>query len=155
ISDVRVWMEVSSISAWQDIATWFQGLEKPQAEPNEAIRETVKQLTADKKTDEEKARAIYDWVANRVRYVGVEIGMSAFRPHAAADVHKNLYGDCKDKATLLISMLGLAGIKAHPVLLKAEERRPVSQGLPSLNAFNHCIALADVGGKEVWLDATA
>ncbi len=155
IQDVRVWMEVSSLSSWQDIARWFWGLQKPQAVPNEAIRATVAQLTADKKTDEEKARAIYDWVANRTRYVGLEFGISAYKPHAAAEVHEKLYGDCKDKATLLITMLGLAGIKAHPVLLHAEERRPVADQLPSLNAFDHCIALAEVNGKDVWLDATA
>ena len=70
-------------------------------------------------------------------------------------MHDKLYGDCKDKATLLVTMLGLAGIKASPVLLHAEEHRTIDNGLPTLNAFNHCIALAQVGGKEVWLDATA
>ncbi len=155
VADVRVWMEVSSLGSWQDIATWFWGLQKPQAAPNDAIRATVAKLTADKKTDDDKARAIYDWVANRTRYVGLEFGLSAFRPHPASEVHDKLYGDCKDKATLLISMLGLAGIKAHPVLLHAEERRPVASDLPTLTAFNHCIAIAEVSGKDVWLDATA
>jgi hypothetical protein len=66
-----------------------------------------------------------------------------------------MYGDCKDKATLLITMLGLAGIPAHPALLRAGDPRPVSASLPTLNAFNHCIALARIGDQEVWLDATA
>jgi hypothetical protein len=155
MDDVKTWMEVSSLGSWQDVAHWFWGLQQPQAKPNAAIKATVADLIANKKTDEEKARAIYDWVANHTRYVGLEFGLSAFKPHAASDVHAKLYGDCKDKATLLITMLGLAGIKAHPVLLHAEERRLVDEGLPTLNAFNHCIALADVAGKEVWLDATA
>ncbi|HZP82702.1 MAG TPA: DUF3857 domain-containing protein [Chthonomonadaceae bacterium] len=155
ISEVRVWMEVSSLGSWQDIARWFWGLQQPQAKPTDAIRATVNTLTAGMKTDDEKARALYDWVANRTRYVGLEFGISAFKPHPAADVYDKLYGDCKDKATLLITMLGLAGIKAHPVLLHAGERSPFRDRLPSLNAFNHCIALAEVGGKEVWLDATA
>ncbi|HLV80831.1 MAG TPA: DUF3857 and transglutaminase domain-containing protein, partial [Chthonomonadaceae bacterium] len=155
LKDVQVWMEISSLGAWQDVARWFWSLEQPQAKATEAIRATVLQLTAGKQTDDEKARAIYDWVANHTRYVGLEFGLSAFKPHAASEVHAKLYGDCKDKATLLITMLGLAGIKAHPVLLHADERRHVSQDLPTLDDFNHCIALADVGGKEVWLDATA
>jgi hypothetical protein len=155
MSDVRIWMEVSSLSSWQDVAQWFWGLQKPQAVADPAIKTTVNNLITGKMTDEDKARVIYDWVANRTRYVGLEFGLSAYKPHAAPEVHKNLYGDCKDKATLLITMLNLAGIKAHPVLLHAEDRRLVEPGLPTLNAFNHCIALADVGGKEVWLDATA
>ena len=155
LQDVQVWMQVSSLNAWQDVAHWFWGLEQPQAKATDAIRNTVNQLIAGKQTDDEKARAIYDWVANHTRYVGLEFGLSAFKPHPAAAVHDKLYGDCKDKATLLITMLSLAGIKANPVLLHAEERREVSRDLPTLEDFNHCIALADVGGKEVGLDATA
>jgi hypothetical protein len=155
LSDVQSWMEVSSLDSWQDVAHWFWGLQSPQARATPAINATVSNLIAGKTTDDEKARAIYDWVANRTRYVGLEFGLSAFRPHAATEVHDKRYGDCKDKANLLITMLGLAGIKAKPVLLHADERRLTSDGLPTLNAFNHCIAVADVGGKEIWLDATA
>ena len=155
MSEVGSWMEVSSLDSWQDVAHWFWGLQSPQARATPAIKVTVSELIAGKTTDDDKARAIYDWVANRTRYVGLEFGLSAFRPHAATEVHDKRYGDCKDKANLLITMLGLAGIKAKPVLLHADERRSASDGLPTLNAFNHCIAIADVSGKEVWLDATA
>lgn len=154
-NEIHTWLEVSSIDSWQDVARWFWALQSPQAKATDAIKKTVNTLIAGKNTDEEKARAIYDWVANRTRYVGLEFGISAFKPHAASEVHDKLYGDCKDKATLLVTMLGLAGIKASPVLLHAQEHRAVDQGLPTLNAFNHCIALAYVGGREVWLDATA
>lgn len=153
--EVKIWMEASSLNGWQDVATWFWGLQQPQAKPTDNIRATVQTLIANKTTDEEKCRAIYDWVANKTRYVGIEFGISAYKPHAAADVHDKQYGDCKDKANLLITMLNLAGIKANPVLLHAGERRKVGDGLPTLNAFNHCIAVAEIGGKEMWLDATA
>ncbi len=153
--DVKIWMEASSLSGWQDVATWFWGLQQPQAKPNDSIRATVKSLIAGKTSDEEKCRVIYDWVANKTRYVGIEFGISAYRPHPASDVHEKQYGDCKEKANLLITMLNIAGIKAHPVLLHAEERRNLSESLPTLNAFNHCIAVAEVQGKEIWLDATA
>jgi len=153
--EVKVWMEASSLGGWQDIATWFWGLQQPQARPTDGIRNTVKSLIAGKTTDEEKCRAIYDWVANKTRYVGIEFGISAYRPHTASEVHEKQYGDCKDKANLLITMLGLAGIKAHPVLLHAGERRDYATSLPTLNAFNHCIAVAELQGKEIWLDATA
>jgi hypothetical protein len=153
--EVRIWMEATSLNSWQDIAQWFWKLKKPQAVPSRAIRETVSRLISGKQTDEEKARAIYDWVANRVRYVGLEFGLSAFRPYPASEVYERLYGDCKDKTTLLITMLDLAGIKAHPVLLYSQERRPTRTLLPTLSAFDHCIAVAEVNGKQVWLDATA
>jgi transglutaminase-like putative cysteine protease len=153
--DIRIYMEATSIPDWNSIAQWYWNLSKPQYQATDAIRKTVTELTKGKTNDSDKTRAIYDWVANKVRYVGLEFGISAYKPHAAAEVHDKRYGDCKDKATLLITMLGLAGIKAHPVLIKAGDTNPVDTGLPSLNAFNHCIALAEVEGKELWLDATA
>ncbi len=155
IDEIRVWMEGTSIGSWQDIANWFWKLAEPQIVSTRDIDSTVKQLTANLTTPEAKTRAIYDWVANKTRYVGLEFGLSAYKPHKATDIHKNLYGDCKDKAILLITMLNKAGIKAHPVLLKAGDQRTVSKGLPTLNAFNHCIVWAEIGGKEYWLDATA
>ncbi len=153
--EVHSWLEVSSLDSWQDISRWFWSLVQPQAVASEAVQRTVKGLIAGKSADDDKARAIYDWVANATRYVGLEFGISAFKPHAAGDVHDKLYGDCKDKATLLITMLGAAGIRAHPVLLEAEAREKIGDRLPSPEAFNHCIALAEINGKEVWLDATA
>ena len=154
-SEIYASLEISSLSDWQSVARWFEGLAKPQEQANDAIRATVAKITAGKTTETEKARACYDWVANRTRYVGLEFGLSAFRPHAASEAHEKLYGDCKDKAILLISMLNVAGIKAVPVLLKAGDATLVEPKLPNLGAFNHCIAQAQVDGKTVWLDATA
>lgn len=155
IREVRIWMELTSLNRWDDIASWFWSLARSQMTATQPIKETVQKLTTGKTTPLEKARAIYDWVANKTRYVGLEFGISAYKPHAAADVHKNLYGDCKDKSILLVTMLQLAGIQATPVLLKAGEPGTISSDLPTLTAFNHCITLADVEGKTYWLDATA
>ncbi len=155
IREVTSWLEVTSVDSWQDISKWFWGLAKPQMAVGPKLKGAVEKLVEGAKTDEERARALYDFAANRVRYVGLEFGISAFKPHAADQVHENLYGDCKDKANLLIAMLSVVGIKAHPVLLEAGDRTPASDRLPALSAFDHCITLAEVGGKEVWLDATA
>lgn len=155
INEVTSWLEISSLNSWQDIAHRFWDLQHPQTKSSKEIKTTVERLTQGKTTEDDKARAIYDWVATRTRYVGLEFGISAYKPHTATEVHSRQYGDCKDKATLLISMLELAGIKAHPVFLHADERREVDAGLPTVTAFDHCIALAQINGREVWLDATA
>jgi transglutaminase-like putative cysteine protease len=153
--EIAARIECSSLASWNEISQWFWRMAKPQMASNDWMHKTVLKLTAGKKTDEEKARAIYDWTANKVRYVAVELGISAFKPHAAKDVYDHLYGDCKDKSTLLISLLKLAGISADPVLLHTEDRMAVRDEVPSPHRFNHCIVLAYVGDKQVWLDPTA
>jgi hypothetical protein len=52
-------------------------------------------------------------------------------------------------------MLGVVGIRAYAALLTAQDTSPIHDLLPRANQFTHCIALADVGGKDVWLDATS
>ncbi len=155
ISEIRPWMQISSLDSWKAVGKWFRALQKPQAASTPAIRAAVTKLIEGAKDDDEKAKRLYEWVSTKVRYVAVELGQSAYQPHRASEVYGKLYGDCKDKANLLITMLAEAGIKADPVLLSAGDTDKTSEALPSPHAFDHCIALAHVGGKDVWLDATA
>lgn len=150
------WIEISTIPSWQTIAHWYQGLAAGQMAVSPEIKETVKTLTAGKTTDTEKAKAIYYWVEGRTRYVALELGLSAYQPHAAAAVCRNRYGDCKDMATLLVTMLHEAGIKtAWPVLLGAGRIEPVHNYLAAPSFFNHAIVRADIDGKPYWFDSTA
>ncbi len=149
-------LELSTIPSWQTIAHWYQGLAAGQMAVSPEIKDTVKTLTAGKTTDTEKAKAIYYWVEGRTRYVALELGLSAFQPHPAGEVCRNRYGDCKDMATLLVTMLHEAGIKtAWPVLLGAGRIEPVHEYLAAPSYFNHAIVRADIDGKPYWFDSTA
>ena len=149
-------VEISTIPSWQTIAHWYQGLASTRMVVSPEIKDEVKTLTAGKTSDTEKARAIYYWVEGQTRYVALELGLSAFQPHPAADVCRNRYGDCKDMATLLLTMLHEAGIKsAWPVLLGADSQMPVESYLAAPSFFNHAIVRADIDGKPYWFDSTA
>jgi hypothetical protein len=154
MSEIASWIEVSSPIDWQGISRWWWKLAKPQMSPDAAIQSTVRKLTAGKKTEAEKTQAIYEWVTGKIRYVGLEFGDSAFKPHPASQVHEKLYGDCKDMAILLATMLRLAKVEAHPVLLYSSGDLDITKQLPSPQAFDHCIVKAVADGKPYWLDAT-
>ncbi len=152
---VRSWMQISSIPSWNTIADWFHRLQAPQSVPTPAMRKLAATLTRGCKSDEEKAEKLFTWTSQKVRYVGLELGLSAYRPHPAGEVCDNLYGDCKDKANLLISLLAVEHITAFPALLHANDPLPIEGQLPTLSAFNHCIVRALIGGRWIWLDPTA
>lgn len=154
-SEICPWFEFSSVTEWNEIAAWYWRLVEPQMKTTPEIEKKVDELIKGKLTDEEKARAIFYWVENSIRYVGLEFGASAYEPHGAKDVFTNQYGDCKDQATLLVTMLRHAGIKAYPVLLSVSYRGEMKRRLPSPGQFNHCIALAEIDGRQYWLDSTA
>ncbi len=154
-SEFSPWFEISSVTSWDDVAAWYWKLVEPQMKSSPEVERQVEALIKGKQTDEEKARAIYYWVEDNIRYVGLEFGASAYEPHSAVDVFANKYGDCKDQATLLITMLRQAGIKAYPVLLSVSYRGDMNRRLPSPGQFDHAIALAEIDGKQYWLDPTA
>lgn len=154
-SEICPWFEVSSVTAWDDVADWYWNLVEPKMKPVPEIEQKVAVLIEGRETDEEKARAIYYCVEDNIRYVALAFGASAYEPHSAADVFANKYGDCKDQATLLVTMLRHAGIKAYPVLLSVSYRGSMDRRLPSPGQFDHAIVLAEIGGKRYWLDPTA
>lgn len=143
----------TTFKSWQEVGTWYAGLEADRVTPGPEVKAKVAELTAGKTTDEDKVRALYAYVSTQVRYIGVAFGIGRYQPHTAAEILSNQYGDCKDKLTLLAAMLAAAGIKADAVLIGAGLRW--NEAVPSLAAFNHLITRVTVGGEPVWLDSTA
>jgi hypothetical protein len=82
-----------------------------------------------------------------VRYVAIEIGIGGYQPHPASDVFANRYGDCKDKATLLATMLHEAGIESYGVLAQTR-RGVVDTDFPAASSFNHFILAIAIPDSE-------
>jgi len=119
----------------------------------DAIRETVKELIKGKKTDEEKLRAIYYYVAQKIRYLGLPLsGKEAVEPHPVAQTFRNKAGVCKDKSALLATMLRLAGFDAYVAL--TNPMRKVHAEIAATQ-FNHMItAIRLPDGNYRFFDST-
>lgn len=90
----------------------------------------------------------------KVRYTGLEFGSSRLIPHPAGDTLKSGYGDCKDKAVVLISALQAAGIPAQLALLNTRGGNDVNNDIAGLGDFDHAIVYVP-GKPAIWIDATA
>ena len=110
-------------------------------------------MTRGATTPDEKARRLYGFVAQNIRYVSLSFGVGRFQPHAGSDVLQTGYGDCKDKHTLLQSLLLAEGIQSYPVLIHSE--RKLDPDVPSPAQFDHVITAVKFGENLTWLDATA
>jgi tetratricopeptide (TPR) repeat protein len=143
----------TTFKSWEAVGAWYRGLEGDREMPDDTIKTKVAELTAGKTTEEEKVRAVYSAVSSQIRYIGVAFGVGRYQPHRADVVLENQYGDCKDKHTLLASMLIALGLHPDAVLIGAGVR--FNESVPAPSAFNHLITRVQVDGKEVWLDATA
>jgi len=152
--EVNPTIRLSTFDSWQDIYDWWWKLAKDKIIADSAIKNKVKELTRDKKSEEDKARAIYNFCAKDIRYVAIEYGEAGYEPHKAEDTFKNKYGDCKDKAILLVTMLKEAGLCAWSVLISTNDYYNLIEDFPSVS-FNHAIAAMPLNGKTIFMDTTA
>jgi transglutaminase-like putative cysteine protease len=145
---------VSTFSSWQEVYNWWWQLAQDKIQADAAIKTKVRELTGNQDSEEKKIRAISNFCAQKIRYVAVEYGQAGYEPHFAGDIFKNKYGDCKDQAILLVTMLKEAGFRAFPVLIPTRESYNLNEDFPAI-FFNHCIAAVSLKDKIVFLDPTA
>jgi len=146
-------IQFSSFQSWEEIGSWYNQLQSERLKPNDEVRAKALELTKGAKDDDAKLRAIYNYVSTQFRYIGVAFGIGRYQPHSAAEVLANQYGDCKDKHTLLASLLDAVGIKAYPALINSSHA--LDAEVPSPSQFDHVITAVPQGNGYVWLDATA
>jgi Domain of Unknown Function with PDB structure (DUF3857)/Transglutaminase-like superfamily len=149
---VKPSVQVTTFTSWDQVGAWYQSLQQSSLVVTPAIQTKAAALTAGLTSDEDKVRAIFNEVALHIHYVGLEFGIGRYQPHPADDVLSNEYGDCKDKHTLLATLLKAAGIEAWPVLISAT--RELDPATPSPAQFNHVITVVPHSGKLLWMDST-
>ena len=151
--DDRPDVQLTTFESWEQIGRWYASLEKDRRAPSPDVRAKAQELTHGLNTDIAKTEALYDFVAENFRYVSLSLGVGRYQPHAANDVLHDQYGDCKDKHTLLASLLEAEGLHANSVLINSS--RKLDPDVPSPSQFDHVITMLPMDGKEVWMDTTA
>lgn len=146
-------VEFSTGQSWLSVAEAYRKLSDPQIDLSQ-----VKNLVphADKGNRTERVQRIVSWLDQEIRYTGVEFGESSLQPQKPAEVLKRHFGDCKDKAALLVALLRSNGVPAELALLDAGFGVDVNADLPGMNQFNHAIVYVPGKGKDkpLWIDAT-
>jgi tetratricopeptide (TPR) repeat protein len=146
-------IQLTTFESWEQIGRWYASLEKDRRAPTPEVRAKAAELTKGLNTDLDKIEALYDYVSKNFRYVSLSLGVGRYQPHAASDVLANQYGDCKDKHTLLASLLEAEGFHADSVLINSS--RKLDPDIPSPSQFDHVITMLPLGNQEVWMDTTA
>jgi Flp pilus assembly protein TadD len=151
--DDRPDVQMTTFASWEEIGRWYAGLEKDRRVPSAEVRAQAAELTKGHTVDIDKVEALYDFVALNFRYVSLSLGLGRYQPHSAGDVLHNQYGDCKDKHTLLESLLEAEGFHASSVLINSS--RKLDPDVPSPSQFDHVITLLPLGKEQVWMDTTS
>jgi tetratricopeptide (TPR) repeat protein/transglutaminase-like putative cysteine protease len=146
-------IQLTTFVSWEQIGRWYASLDKDRRAPSPEVRAKAEELTKGLDNDLDKVQALYDFVAKNFRYVSLSLGLGRYQPHAASDVLHDQYGDCKDKHTLLASLLEAEGLHASSVLINSS--RKLDADVPSPAQFDHVITMLPMGKEEVWMDTTS
>lgn len=123
---------------WNDYASWQYQLTVPMREASPALQQKVLELAPASMPTLDRIKALARFAQRDVRYAAIEIGIGGHQPHAASQVFSNRYGDCKDKANLLSTMLAQIGVKSYYFLIHTD-RGIYSEKSPPTIGFNHAI----------------
>ena len=141
-------LRISTAKDWQTVSRWYWDISLPHlVTSTPAMTNEVKRIVKDCSTGEAKMRALFKFVSQEVRYMGItmEDGAPGYEPHDVHITFENRYGVCRDKAALLVQMLRIAGFDAYPVLIHAGAKMDASVPWPF---FNHAIVAVDEGNRK-------
>jgi len=122
---------------WNEMGRWENTLFQGQRDPSPEIKQKVAELTASAPTTLAKMQAIAAFVQKDIRYVAIELGIGGWQPHAARDIYSHRYGDCKDKATLMSTMLKEIGVESYYLDINARRGGVTPATPPQMYWFNH------------------
>lgn len=148
------WAQLTEFASWREVVDWAEPLYAVDAATSAALREATPALFAAAPTPEARALRAVEFVQDQIRYLGIETGAGSHRPSPPGEVLTRRFGDCKDKARLLVTLLREMGYDARPVLVHSSSRHTLLDWLPSPYAFNHVIVHLKLEGREYVLDPT-
>ncbi|MBK8226950.1 MAG: DUF3857 domain-containing protein [Flavobacteriales bacterium] len=146
-------LEVSEFGTLEDLRQWAIGLYDIDRSLSGQLADVVRELKSVRDPLARIDSAVH-LVQREVRYLGLEDGISAYRPHPPAQVLHQRFGDCKDQSLLLVTLLNAIGVEAWPALVNTNEGRRLPQSLPRPGLFDHCVVLLRHAGQEYWIDPT-
>jgi hypothetical protein len=156
-SEVLPTLVLSTFKDWSAFRAWYGEAIRGFTEPDAEVRALAAKLTRGKVSRQAKLEAIFDFVADDIRYVNYVSG-EWWLPNRPQQLLARREGDCDDKALLLITLLKATGIDAQEVMVQTR-----LTGQPSIlrargaaiPLFDHGIAFLHGPGGDAYLDATS
>lgn len=155
LDDVANVLYLTSIPDWKFISDWYNDLATAKARTNYEVKQVISDIFKGNKnlTDFQKVEKIYNYITGNISYSSVSFRQSGLIPQNPSAVINTRIGDCKDVATLFVTMCKEAGITARLVLVKTHDNGVMGMPLPSID-FNHCMAKVNLNTKEYYIELT-
>lgn len=143
------------ISSWQSFGKWIQALNADVSTLSPQRIQEIKKMTDTIKTDKDKARFLYRYMQQSMRYVSIQLGIGGLKPFAATFVDEKKYGDCKALSNYMHALLGAVGINSYYTIINAGANEEPADFSFAHNPFNHVILCVPFKNDTTWLECTS
>jgi transglutaminase-like putative cysteine protease len=149
--------KVDVLSELGNLYRWYYNFVPEQgAEPSQELKTIVDAIAKKSNSEIETVRNVFYWVQDNIQYIAFEEGMRGLIPHTGSYVCEKRYGDCKDMANLIVTMLKIADIKAYHTWIGTRDLPYKYSEVPTPMVDNHMIATyIDNKQHYYFLDATS
>jgi transglutaminase-like putative cysteine protease len=143
------------MDTWEELGKWQILLNEGRDLLPDLTKAKVREITGGLASEEEKVKALYTYLQNKTRYVGIQRGIGGFQPFEAKVVDQLGYGDCKALSNYMVALLKEAGIKGYYTQIYAgDDERPIPPDF-TVDYFNHIIVVVPVKKDTLWLECTS
>ena len=139
--------------SWKQVNDWALDLYNDLG-TNSEVKELADSIRQQTTNPEQQLVLALNYVQDKIRYVGIQIGDNSHLPTPASETLRLKYGDCKDKTVLMLALMQELGIEGYPALVNSEIGQSLNQLIPSIKRFDHVIVNAVIGEDNYWLDPT-
>ena len=153
VSESGPYLHVSTIGSMEEFGLWYNGLLKPALKLDENLRAVVEQILARNLSTQGKVQAVYESVQRSTKYTAFEFGVHSYQPYPVSTVERRGFGDCKDKAAVIVALLRAVGVPAEFAMVRTRSAGAVAPEAYSVQLFNHAVAY--VPELNLYVDGTA
>ena len=141
---------------WNDYGKWtYDYLVGGKQDFTTAQKSFFQQLVKDAKSEKEKVQILYKHLQNKVRYIGVQLGIGGLSPFPASYVESKSYGDCKALTNYTMSMLDAVGIKSYYTEVHSgSPAQDMTEDMMYLQG-DHVILYVPLKDEDIWLETTS
>lgn len=144
----------TSVANWAVLDTWANGFLSEKIDVNQQLIELANNIVKGANSQQQKVKAVFDYVQKNIRYIGAHVGRGGYVPHKSTKVLEQSYGDCKDQSVLIVALLRQVGVEAFPALISPGPTDEVEASFAQLQ-FSHMITyIPGQDGEDIWLDTS-
>ena len=131
---------------------WYAGLTTLEPKLDSTHQEVLRDQVLAESTSLGRLEVIYDFVRSNIRYLADERKINAIVPHDPSQVFDLMYGDCKDRASLVAAIAREYGIAVDMALINVHARPRF--GGTHVSLYDHAICYYEDADTALFFDPT-